>query len=116
MSSSGAALTLAGLRDQLPITRHVAYLQTGGHSPTPESVLRTVHDEMAREAEFHGVPAVAAERAEKEARARAALATMLHVRPDELGITPSTSQAMLRVLHSLHWREGMSSSSPTWST
>ena len=36
MSSSGAALTLAGLRDQLPITRHVAYLQTGGHSPTPE--------------------------------------------------------------------------------
>ena len=106
MSSSGAALTLAGLRDQLPITRHVAYLQTGGHSPTPESVLRTVHDEMAREAEFHGVPAVAAERAGKEARARAALATMLRVRPDELGITPSTSQAMLRVLHSLHWREG----------
>ena len=74
MSSSGAVLTLAGLRDQLPITRHVAYLQTGGHSPTPESVLRTVHDEMAREAEFHGVPAVAAERAEKEARARASLA------------------------------------------
>ncbi len=106
MLSSGAALTLAGLRDQLPITRHVAYLQTGGHSPTPESVLWTVHDEMAREAEFHGVPAVAAERAEKEARARAALATMLHVQPDELAITPSTSQAMLRVLHSLHWREG----------
>ena len=106
MSSSEAALTLTGLRDELPITRHVAYLQTGGHSPTPESVLRTVHDEMAREAEFHGVPAVAAERAGKEARARAALATMLRVRPDELGITPSTSQAMLRVLHSLHWREG----------
>ena len=106
MSSSGAVLTLAGLRDQLPITRHVAYLQTGGHSPTPESVLRTVHDEMAREAEFHGVPAVAAERAEKETRARAALATMLHVRPDVLAITPSTSQAMLRVLHSLRWREG----------
>ena len=106
MASSGAALTLAGLRDQLPITRHVAYLQTGGHSPTPQSVLRTVHEEMSREAEFHGVPAVAAERAEKEARARAALATMLHVRPDELASTPSTSQAMLRVLHNLRWREG----------
>ncbi len=106
MSSSGAALTLADLRGQLPITRHVAYLQTGGHSPTPEAVLRTVHDEMVREAEFHGIPAVAAERAEKEARARAALATFLGVRPEELAITPSTSQAMLRVLHNLRWREG----------
>ena len=106
MSTGRTALTLADLRDQLPITHHVAYLQTGGHSPTPQSVLRTVHEEMSREAEFHGVPAVAAERAEKEARARAALATMLHVRPDELAITPSTSQAMLRVLHNLRWREG----------
>ncbi len=106
MSPSGVALTLADLRGELPITRHVAYLQTGGHSPTPESVLRTVHDEMTREAQFHGVPAVATERAEKEALARAALATMLHVRPEELGMTRSTSQAMLRVLHNLRWREG----------
>ncbi|MAG34837.1 MAG: hypothetical protein CL878_01085 [Dehalococcoidia bacterium] len=106
MSPSGAALTLEDLRDQLPITQHVAYLQTGGHSPTPESVLRTVYDEMTREAHLHGVPAVAAERAEKEGTARAALARFLHVQPDELAMTPSTSQAMLRVLHNLRWHEG----------
>ena len=41
-------MTLESLRDELPITKEVAYFQVGSHGPPTDSVLATVAEEMAR--------------------------------------------------------------------
>jgi selenocysteine lyase/cysteine desulfurase len=102
-----AQMTLKQLREDLPITRGVAYFQTGSHGPTPDSVLQTVADAMASEARSgHSDPAVRNELAAQEQAARSDLAALLNVAPEELAITTNTSWAMQQVMRSIRWQEG----------
>ena len=100
-------MTLDDLRADLPVTREVAYFQTGTYGPTPDSVLRVVREEMEYDSR-HGLahPDAKHALAEREDQAREKLATLLSVESEELAMTPNTSRAMQRVMRSVDWRQG----------
>ena len=98
-------MTFQQLRDDLPITGNVAYFQVGSHGPTPDSVLDVVREEMALEAHYHSVPSVKAEQAQREAAARARVASFIGAGADEVALTPNTTQAMRLVSRSIDWKD-----------
>ena len=99
-------MTLQSLRDELPITGKVAYLNTGSHGPPPDSVLASVAEEMALQAHNYGLPSVAAPQGAREKAAREGLARFIGAKPEEVAMTPNTTQAMRQVSQSIGWSEG----------
>ena len=99
-------MTLQSLRDELPITGKVAYLNTGSHGPSPDSVLASVAEEMALQAHNYGLPSVAAPQGAREKAAREGLARFIGAKPEEVAMTPNTTQAMRQVSQSIGWSEG----------
>ncbi|MBV7334054.1 aminotransferase class V-fold PLP-dependent enzyme [Chloroflexi bacterium TSY] len=100
-------MTVEELRQELPMTREVAYFQTGTYGPATNPVLKTVREVM--EAEAHHGPATPAGRAshvEREAVARSQLARLLNVPNEELAIMINTSRAMQLVIHGIKWQPG----------
>lgn len=102
-----APLSFRKLREDLPLTRRLAYFQTGSYGPTPDSVLKVVAETMAFQSR-HGSasPRVTGVLLDQEHRVRQQLADFLGVRPEHLAWTSNTSQAMQRVLRSVDWRAG----------
>lgn len=95
------------LRRDLPMTRQVAYFQTGTYGPTTNSVLKVVRDTMEAEAHFGpATPAGRESHIQREADARSALARLLNVQDDELAITTNTSRSMQLVIHGIDWQPG----------
>ena len=99
-------MTLDSLRDELPITKKVAYFNTGGHGPPPDSVLATVAEEMALLAHNYGLPSVSTKQAARELVAREGVARFIKAKPEEVALTPNTTQAMRQVSQSIGWSEG----------
>lgn len=104
---TSAAMSFRQLRQDLPLTRRLAYFQTGSYGPTPDSVLKVVAETMAFQSR-HGSasPQVTGKLLDQERRVRKQLADFLGVRPEHLAWTSNTSQAMQRVLRSVDWRAG----------
>lgn len=104
---TSTAMTLARLRDDIPLTREVAYFQTGSHGPPPDTVLEVVRAETEFDA-HHALSSTtaAAELNEREEAARDKLAALLNVSTEELAIAPNTSKAMESVMHGFDWRSG----------
>ena len=102
-----APLSFRQLREDLPLTRRLAYFQTGSYGPTPDSVLKVVAETMAFQSR-HGSasPRVTGILLDQERRVRKHMADFLGVRPEHLAWTSNTSQAMQRVLRSVDWRDG----------
>ena len=99
--------TVEALRDDLPMTREVAYFQTGTYGPTSNTVLDTVSEAMRAEAHYGpATPLGRASHVEREIEARARLAKLLNVDDDELAITTNTSRSMQLVIHSVDWQPG----------
>ncbi len=95
------------LREDLPLTRRLAYFQTGSSGPTPDSVLKVVAETMAFQSRRGSAsPRVTGVLLDQEQRVRCQLAEFLGVRPEHLAWTSNTSQAMQRVLRSVDWRPG----------
>ena len=99
-------MTLESLRDELPITGKVAYLNTGSHGPPPDSVLASVAEEMALQAHNYGMPSVSGPQGAREKAAREGLARFIGAKPEEVAMTPNTTQAMRQVSQSIGWSEG----------
>ena len=102
-----APLSFRQLREDLPLTRRLAYFQTGSYGPTPDSVLKVVAETMAFQSR-HGSasPEVTGVLLDRELAVRKQMADFLGVRPDHLAWTSNTSQAMQRVLRSVDWQAG----------
>ena len=95
------------LRDDLPLTRRLAYFQTGSYGPTPDSVLKVVAERMAYQSRYGSAsPRVTGVLLDPEHRVRRQLADFLGVQREQLAWTSNTSQAMQRVLRSVDWRPG----------
>ncbi len=95
------------LREDLAVTRRLAYFQTGSYGPTPDSVLKVVAETMSFQGR-HGSasPRVTGVLLDQEQRVRRRLADFLGARPEHLAWTSNTSQAMQRVLRSVDWQAG----------
>ncbi len=103
---AGPRIAIEQLRRELPLTREVAYFQTGSWGPTLDSVLRTMFETMEFESHLGpGNPRAREALLEREQDARERLASFLSVKTTELGFTPNTSQAIERVFRSIPWRE-----------
>ena len=100
-------LSFRQLREDLPLTRRLAYFQTGSYGPTPDSVLKVVAETMAFQSRYGSAsPEVTGVLLDREQRVRRQLADFLGVRPEHLAWTSNTSQAMQRVLRSVDWQAG----------
>ena len=98
-------LSLADLRYQLPVTKKVAYFQTGTYGPTLASVLKVIRESMQYEATNGPArPETKNVMADQEESARIYLAKLLSVEPDELGIGTNTTRSMQQVIRSIDWR------------
>lgn len=97
-------LSVADLRSQLPVTKKVAYFQTGTYGPTLASVLKVVRESMQYEA-INGParPETKNVLVKQEESARSYLAKLLSVEPDELGIGTNTTRSMQQVIRSIDW-------------
>ena len=102
-----STMTVEQLRQALPMTREVAYFQTGTYGPASDPVLRAVREAMEHEA-HHGpaTPAGRKSHIDKETAARTGLARLLNVKDEELGITTNTSRAMQQIIRSIRWQSG----------
>ena len=109
-------MTLESLRDELPITGKVAYLNTGSHGPPPDSVLASVAEEMALQAHNYGMPSVSAPQGAREKAAREGLARFIGAKPEEVAMTPNTTQAMRQVSQSIAGARATTSWLRRWST
>lgn len=100
-------MNFADLRAELPLTKKVAYFQTGSAGPTPDSVTQLVSDTLFS-ISHNGlsVPDAREKLNDQEAQAKKKLARFLGADANELAWMPNTSQAMHKVLHAMRWRPG----------
>ncbi len=95
------------LREQIPATQNMVYLNTGWDGPSPRSVVEAVQDRVAYES-FNGPtsPPVYGSGREIHQKAKQAAASLLNVSPDEIVPTQCTTDGLNLVLNGLHWNEG----------
>jgi kynureninase len=110
---------LTGVREQLPLTEQLIYMQTGGHGPALDSVLSAAAEAAADDAHVgmevmtgvrpqffkaaglgSGASGVAA------AEARQALGALLGCDPDSVAVLSSTSVALYTVIMARQWEQG----------
>ena len=95
------------LRDSLPVTRDMVYMNTGWSGPMPTRVLDRIRDTLVREAD--GGPAsqkgLAITRSLQD-EARAALGDLLNVDADDLLLTHSTREGLDVVVYGMDWQPG----------
>lgn len=126
-SAAGTGLTasstepqwLTDVRRQLPLTDRLIYLQTGGHGPALDSVLKATAE--AAEDDAHvGMPVTTDVRPEffkaaglgsgmsgsAAAQTRQALGELLGCSPDAVAVLSSTSIALYTVIMASQWEEG----------
>ena len=95
------------LRDNLPVTRDMVYMNTGWSGPMPTRVLNRVRDTLEQEA--NGGPAsqkgLAVTRSLQD-EARSALGALLNVDADDLLLTHSTREGLDIVVYGIDWQPG----------
>jgi L-cysteine/cystine lyase len=95
------------MRDQLPATRGVAYLNAGTCGPVPAAAHAAMREELRFQAEQPRIGAAAHQRLTAvRDRARAAAARVVGAVPDELVLTGSTSTGIGLACAGLPWRDG----------
>ena len=95
------------LRDNLPVTKDMVYMNTGWSGPMPVPVLNRIRDILEQEAE--GGPAsikgLALTRGLQD-EARAALGALVNADPDDLLLTHSTREGLDVVIYGMEWQPG----------
>ena len=95
------------IREQIPATQKMVYLNTGWDGPSPRSVVQAVKDRVEYES-FNGPtsPPVYQSGREIQQNAREAAASLLNVTSDEIVLTQCTTDGLNLVLNGLDWKEG----------
>ncbi len=95
------------LRAWLPVTRDVAYLNTGWAGPSPEPVLRAITEAMGEEARLGPASAKGLAFVERTAEAaRSAIAALIGASAQDVRLTSSTTEGVNVVVHNLDWQQG----------
>ena len=100
-------MDVQSIREQIPATDKMVYLNTGWDGPSPKSVVKAVQDRVAYES-FNGPtsPPVYQSGREVQQQAREAAASLLNVSPGEIVLTQCTTDGLNLVLNGLDWKEG----------
>ena len=87
-----------------PITRNCVYLNHASDGPLPRPVARTLYTYIDDTSNFGNVNA--ARWLEHERGAHRRMASMIHVRPDQVAITASTGDGLMMIAGGLRWQPG----------
>ena len=100
-------MDVARLREQIPTTSRMTYMNTGWDGPSPVSVVEAVRARLEYES-YNGPtsPDVMDGSEEIDRRAKEAVAGLLNASPDEVLLTPNTTEGLNVVMNGLPWREG----------
>ena len=95
------------IREQIPATQKMVYLNTGWDGPSPKSVVQAVKDRVEYES-YNGPtsPPVYQSGREIQQQAREGAASLLNVSPQEIVLTQCTTDGLNLVLNGLDWRQG----------
>jgi len=96
----------AGLRAEFPIFEQVAYLNAGTCGPLPAAALRATAEALEIAAKQGRAYAYLMRMIVSRTRLRAAYAGVLGAQPDDVALTTSTSEGIVRVLGALDLRPG----------
>ncbi len=97
---------IASVREQIPVTSHGVYFQTGGIAPSPQAVMDEVKAKLDFQNQGPADPRFSTEMSEIEPRLRAHLAKAFGAHPDEVALTHSTSEGINIVSWGVDWRRG----------
>ncbi len=87
-----------------PITRHSVYLNHAANGPLPSPVVRTLHTYIDDTSNFGNINF--ARWSEYERGAHRRLASLIHVRPDQVALTASTGDGLMNIAGGLRWKPG----------
>ena len=95
------------LREQIPVSQKMIYVNTGWSGPSPLSVTSAIKERLDYEMEEGPTsPDVYASGREIQSKAREAVAGLLNASPDEICLTSNTTEGLNIVVNGLRWREG----------
>jgi cysteine desulfurase/selenocysteine lyase len=87
-----------------PVTRNCIYLNHASNGPLPRPVARTLHTCIDDTSHFGNVNY--ARWSEYERGAHRRLASLIHVRPDQVALTASTGDGLMMIASGLRWQPG----------
>lgn len=87
-----------------PITRHSIYLNHAANGPLPGPVARTLHTYIDDTSNFGNINFARWTVYEQGAHRR--LASLIHVRPDQLALVASTGDGLMHIASGLRWQPG----------
>ena len=95
------------LREQIPATRGMTYMNTGWSGPSPKSVIDAIKDRLAYEnQEGPTSPEVSDSGKVIELHLREAVADLLNTSPEEICLTGNTTDGLNMVINGLSWSAG----------
>lgn len=100
-------MSLTTLRESIPATRDIIYMNTGFTGPSPQPVLDRVHEVMQKEATV-GPASVEGLQLRRgiEENARATIASLLKAGEDEVAVTHGTTEGLHVAIYGLDWQPG----------
>ena len=87
-----------------PITRHSIYLNHAANGPLPGPVARTLHTYVDDTSNFGNINFARWTVYEQGAHRR--LASLIHVRPDQVALIASTGEGLMNIASGLRWQPG----------
>lgn len=100
-------MDVARLRQEIPATQKVVYLNTGWSGPSPRAVLERIKGWLEFEScEGPTAPHVLERSRQLQQEARQAVAGLFHASPEEIALTQNTSEGINIVLNGMVWRPG----------
>lgn len=93
-------------RDQMPVTREMAYFQTGSFGPSPTPVVDRVRELMEYQLKGPAAPASIQQLQQAEDACRPLVARFFGAREEEVALTHNTTEGMNIVLWSVDWSPG----------
>ncbi len=100
-------MDVARLRQHIPTTQKMTYLNTGWEGPSPTSVIDAISEHL--EYESHNGP-TASEVLESgqqiEREAKQAVASLINASPSEVLLTENTTEGLNMVMNGLPWKKG----------
>ncbi|MBI4338681.1 MAG: aminotransferase class V-fold PLP-dependent enzyme [Chloroflexi bacterium] len=100
-------MDIARIREAIPVTRNLVYMNTGWSGPSPQRVTQRINDQLAYEMERGPatLDALPRSRAVHEELSRA-VAGLLHAPEESIALTQSTTHGLVTVVNGLDWRAG----------
>lgn len=100
-------MDVAHIREAMPVTRNMIYMNTGWSGPSPTRITRRMVEQL--EWEMNRGPATleaVARSREVSEELTQTVARLLHASPDCIALTQNTTQGLVIVVNGLDWRPG----------